>query len=105
MTANGPRIIREKKTIAAMMNIFCKAHHGTKGTLCSECQQLLEYAHARLDACSFGEEKPVCIECTIHCYKPDMRERIRAVMRYAGPRMLLRHPVLAICHLLDSRKR
>ena len=33
-----------------------------------------------------------------------MRERVRAVMRYSGPRMLTRHPVLAVAHLADGRK-
>ena len=33
------------------------------------------------------------------------REQIRGVMRYAGPRMLLRHPILAFYHLaVDSRR-
>jgi hypothetical protein len=29
-----------------------------------------------------------------------MRDKIRAVMRYAGPRMLSRHPILAFFHFL-----
>lgn len=33
-----------------------------------------------------------------------MREKIRAVMRFSGPRMLLVHPVLAVRHLLESRR-
>jgi hypothetical protein len=31
-----------------------------------------------------------------------MREAVREVMRYAGPRMALRHPILAFLHLLDG---
>jgi hypothetical protein len=34
-----------------------------------------------------------------------MRERVRQVMRYSGPKMLLRHPIRALLHLLwDGRK-
>ena len=33
-----------------------------------------------------------------------MRERMRAVMRYAGPRMLFYHPLDAIVHLCDVVK-
>jgi hypothetical protein len=40
----------------------------------------------------------------VHCYKPAMREQIRVVMRYSGPRMAQRHPLLAAAHLLDRRK-
>lgn len=30
-----------------------------------------------------------------------MRERVKQVMRYAGPRMMLKHPLLALQHLFD----
>ena len=94
---------REKKTIAAMVAIYCEDHHGG-APFCDECRELLDYALARLDRCRFGEDKPVCAQCTVHCYKPALRERVREVMRYAGPRMTLRHPVLAATHLAKSRQ-
>jgi len=56
----------------------------------------------RLDQCPFQEAKTTCVKCPVHCYKPAMRERIRVVMRYAGPRMLWQHPVLAFYHLFDG---
>lgn len=104
MTANGPRIRREKQTVAAMIDIYCHDQHGTHGALCAECRVLHDYAMQRLDRCPFGEEKSTCANCTVHCYKPAMRERIRDVMRYAGPRMIWRHPVLAVRHVLDGRQ-
>lgn len=87
-----------------MIGIYCKDHHDTKDQLCPECDELREYAFIRLDKCKFGEEKPTCANCTVHCYKPDKREQVRAVMRYSGPRMLLRHPLLAIAHIVDGKK-
>ena len=93
--------------MAAMVRIYCKAHHDERsgrGELCRECSELLDYARMRLERCPFGAEKPTCAKCSVHCYKPAMRERIRAVMRYAGPRMIPRHPVLALRHLLDGRR-
>ena len=69
--------------------------------LCPQCQALLDYAHQRLERCRFGEDKPSCTLCPVHCYKPAMRQQIRQVMRYSGPRMLLHNPVLAIRHLWD----
>lgn len=92
------RIAREKRTIEAMITIYCRAHHGAAGTLCVECRELLDYACCRLDRCPHGEEKPACADCPIHCYKPAMKDRVKAVMRYAGPRMLYRHPLLALRH-------
>ena len=69
--------------------------------LCPQCQALLDYAHRRLEHCRFGENKPSCTRCPVHCYKPAMREQIRQVMRYSGPRMLLHDPIMAIRHLWD----
>lgn len=99
---NG-RIKREEKTIAAMIWLYCKASHQSNG-LCSECEQLLNYALEQLHRCPYKEEKPTCEYCPVHCYKPEPREKIRIVMRYSGPRLLFRHPVLAVMHLRDSRK-
>jgi predicted amidophosphoribosyltransferase len=88
-----------------MIGIYCRAHHGTGRELCASCDELLNYAICRLDRCPFGADKTTCARCPIHCYKPAMRERVRNVMRYAGPRMMFRHPILALRHLLDSWRR
>jgi len=94
-----PRVIaREKKTVQAMVAIYCADRHASAGSLCPDCRALLTCSHERLDRCPYGEAKPACKECPVHCYRPDAREAIRTVMRYAGPRMLWRHPWLAIVH-------
>ncbi len=85
-----------------MIEIYCRGTHQSKDSLCLECQQLLQYAMQRVDRCPYGDNKPTCARCPIHCYAPAMRERIRQVMRYSGPRMLLRHPVLTFWHLVDG---
>ncbi|MBW8015529.1 MAG: nitrous oxide-stimulated promoter family protein [Planctomycetes bacterium] len=97
---------REKGTILAMVRIYCSGHHlQGGGELCADCQGLVDYAFARLDSCKFGGEKPVCSKCSVHCYKLEMREKIRIVMRYSGRRMALRHPVRAIGHLVRSLRK
>lgn len=105
MKKSRQRLLREKRTVLAMISIYCRAHHHNSEALCSECIELAEYAKRRIDACPYRLDKPACVNCPTHCYKPTMRERIRAVMRYAGPRMLLRHPILTLLHLLDKRRR
>ncbi len=102
MSNDHRRIKRERKTVEAMIRLYCRDHHGGEDELCPECGELLNYALARLDRCPFQENKPTCAKCPVHCYKPDRREKVRAVMRYAGPRMLRRHPVLAVLHLIDG---
>lgn len=99
------RMKREDRTIEAMVALFCRGNHGKGSSLCPECSELLEYARTRLDKCPFQERKPACSNCPVHCYKPEMRDRIRLVMKYSGPRMLSRHPVLAFLHLMDARKK
>ena len=96
---------RERRTIGVMIALYCRDHHGRREGLCEECAELERNALARLDKCRFADAKPTCTNCTVHCYKPDMRERVREVMRYSGPRMLLRHPYLAIAHLRDGRRK
>jgi len=94
------RIEQEKKTVRQMIEIYCKRQQHTKDGLCDECSALLDYAFDRLDHCKFGEKKPTCKKCPIHCYKPAMREQMREAMRYAGPRMLWHHPLSTIKHLI-----
>jgi len=92
----------EKKTVKKMIRIFCAAKHGSKKSLCIDCLELSEYATKRLEFCKFGENKPTCQKCPVHCYKPEMKTRIQEVMRYSGPRMLFHSPLLAILHLFKS---
>jgi hypothetical protein len=96
------RIDREKKTVSAMLRIYCSDQHHPTGDLCPECQELADYALYRLDHCKYGELKSTCKQCASHCYQPAMRERIRQVMRYAGPRMWYRYPRLTWEHILDG---
>ncbi|WP_436836471.1 nitrous oxide-stimulated promoter family protein [Paenibacillus tritici] len=95
---NGPMIRKEQDIVFKMIRIYCKKkHHGA--ALCEECQDLNEYAGQRLSRCKFGEEKTACAKCPIHCYKPMYRQKIKEVMRYSGPWMLLYHPVESIRHI------
>lgn len=113
MPFSGRRLSREYRTIEAMVRIFCKDHHQGGGRLCDSCEELRAYAQYRLEKCPFGDEKPTCVNCKVHCYQAEMRERVRQVMRYSGPKMVLRHPYLALMHILvdgklpapDARKR
>ena len=95
------RIRREQQVVEKMIRLYCRKHEGN-AELCVACNELLQYAYARLERCPFGEEKSTCRLCPRHCYRPIMRQRMQAVMRYAGPRMLWHHPTAAIRHLLDE---
>ena len=94
---------QEIETAARMIEIFCRDHHGGKDALCRQCRDLLDEVKKRLEKCPFKEVKPKCSQCSIHCYPPKLRERIRAVMRYAGPRMIYRHPILTMRHYLNKK--
>ena len=105
-----PRFVRrrhQQKTIDVMVRMYCHGHgheRAAGASTCAECGALRDYATRRLERCLFGDAKPACANCVVHCYRADMRERIREVMRWSGPRMLLRHPVLAVRHLIDERR-
>ncbi len=99
------RIVRERRTVEAMIRLYCHDRHGTRAEVCAECQSLMDYAGERLAKCPFQEGKTTCGNCRVHCYKPEMRERAREMMRTAGPRMPLRHPLLTLWHFLDGRRK
>jgi hypothetical protein len=104
MNAAARRNNRERRTIEAMIRLFCHDQHGTKRGLCVQCAELQTYARQRLEQCPYGQEKPTCANCPIHCYKPALRREVQTVMRYAGPRMLWHYPILAIRHKLAGQR-
>lgn len=95
---------REKKLVSQMIALYCKKKHHTRDGLCPECAALEAYARQRSEKCPFMETKTFCSNCPVHCYKADMREKIRKVMAFSGPWMLLYHPVTAIRHVLETIK-
>lgn len=98
MTKLG-RVEKEKKVIELMINIYCRKKHNLKDGLCDECKELLDYAHKRLTLCKFGDEKTTCSKCPIHCYKKDMKLKVKEVMRFSGPRLIIYNPIELIRHM------
>jgi hypothetical protein len=101
MRKKNARISREHDTVAVMIALYCCRYHLADG-LCMQCEEILEYAHERLDKCPFREGKTICTKCPVHCYRPEMRQKVRIIMRYSGPRMLYKYPVMAIQHFFDG---
>ncbi|NUU65337.1 nitrous oxide-stimulated promoter family protein [Enterobacteriaceae bacterium BIT-l23] len=99
----GKRIRREQLTIRRMIALYQRRCPQAQPDA-EHYQKLYGYAVKRLERCAFGEEKPACRQCPIHCYQPAQREEMREIMRWAGPRMLWRHPVLTVRHLIDDRR-
>lgn len=99
------RLQSECKTIFTMISLYCRAHHKSGNTLCADCEQLKMYAEKRIHHCPFQSDKPTCGNCMVHCYKSDMQEKVRKIMRFAGPRMIYKHPFMAIQHLYDSHRK
>lgn len=100
-----PRIRREKKTLSAMIDIYCEQFNSRVAEHCAEYKELSAYALNKVDNCPYQENKPVCPKCKIHCYNKEMRDKIKKIMRYSGPKMIFRHPYLAVMHLIDSIKK
>ena len=87
-----------------MIELYCSENHPSNG-LCPQCSTLQEYTQQRLEKCPFQEGKTTCAQCPVHCYAPDMREKIRTIMRYSGPRMIYKHPVAAVWHMIDRKRK
>lgn len=101
----GSKIGKEKATVEKLIRLYCeKKHKSSENPLCTECQSLLQYSNQRLENCQYGEEKPSCRKCPVHCYRPTMREEIRRVMRFSGPRLVFRAPAEWIRHKIHDRE-
>lgn len=99
------RIARDKKTLEFMISIYCEKKHNLDIENCPSCKELYEYSLKRLENCKYGEAKTSCKKCKTHCYLPDKREKIREVMRFSGPRVVLYRPHQYIRYLLNSNGR
>ena len=88
---------REKRIVTQMIELYCRKKHGGR-EICPE------YARQRSDRCPFMENKTFCSNCKMHCYKPQMRQKIKEVMRFSGPRMMFYHPISAFRHVIESSK-
>lgn len=95
----------EKKTVEVMITMYCSNHHQSRNGACPDCQELVDYAWARLDKCPLKDSKPTCGKCTIHCYQPSMKTKIRSVMKYAGPRIVYKHPILASMYIIKHTRK
>jgi hypothetical protein len=103
MGSFGNRSTREVITVEKMINLYCKKKHKTQNTRCGDCEKLYNYSRVRIGDCRYGDNKPACSNCRIHCFKPEMREEIIKVMRYSGPKMITKYPILALYHFIDSK--
>lgn len=92
----------EQRLLDKMILIYCKGIHKSP-QLCGQCRELADYARQRSAKCPYMETKTFCSACKTHCYKPEKRKKIRLVMRYSGPRMLLHHPIILIKHALTKK--
>ncbi len=118
-----PRVAGDSRLLGDFTAIYCRGRHaGTARhplasagaalhvygrrvpVVCDACAELLAYAERRRAFCP-KDPKPFCSYCDTHCYRPEMREAMRDVMRYAGPRSMLHgHAIAGIRHLIDGRR-
>lgn len=94
-------IDKDRRTLEAMGRIFCSAHHdGAKDAagLCPACRSTVDATLERAASCPFGHEGN-CQDCAVRCQRGEARDRIREIMRYAAPRMTLRHPLMTFDYL------
>ncbi|MEG0255124.1 nitrous oxide-stimulated promoter family protein [Vagococcus sp.] len=96
----GPKISFEKKTVQAMIDIYYKQYKDDEHLI--EKEDVENYAMSRLNYCRFGEEKPTCKVCPVHCYKKSYKEKMQKIMRYSGPRMMIYHPVMSVEHFVKE---
>jgi len=96
-------IKREQRTITHMISIYCHGQGHAVSGMCADCGSILRYAEERISSCPYrGSPKPACGLCRTNCFTPEMQRRFAQIMRYAGPKMLVRHPLLTLVHVWDA---
>ncbi|MEG0367665.1 MAG: nitrous oxide-stimulated promoter family protein [Coprobacillus sp.] len=85
---------RERNVVICMIQLYCRHHDDINEV------ELITYASQRIQKCPMMETKTFCSQCSIHCYEKNMQEKMKRVMRYSGPRMILIHPLMVIRHAL-----
>ena len=95
---------REKKVISEMVKLYCRKNH-KKRELCDECKDVLNYSLNRIDNCKYMDTKTFCSNCKKPFYSPKMKEKIKQIMKFSGPRILFHHPLLVISHMLSRFKK
>ena len=96
---------RERDSITKMIAIYCNKHHNPGHCLCDDCINISEYAAKCISLCPYGADKPICGKCPSNCFRGDMYGKMVKIMRFAGPRMLYKHPILTARHILDAFKK
>lgn len=106
--------IKDLRVLVRFTEVYCRAHHhecsrgpltdglaarlaGRKSAYCDACRAFLQYAIERRLRCPL-DPKPACKHCPVHCYKPQMRQRVREVMRFAGPYLIKRGRIDLLWH-------
>ena len=95
------KLENEISILKIMVKLYCRNHHHS-AHLCELCNEVLNYAKQRVGQCKWQEEKPACAQCTVHCFKPIFRNKIQEMMRYAGPRMIYKHPIITLNHYVHK---
>lgn len=98
-------IKKEKDIVKVMIMMYSKGHNKIPFEENEELQELYKYCQMRLDKCPFRDKKRFCSKCKIHCYTQSRREQIKSVMKYSGPRMLYKHPILLLKHMVQRRSK
>jgi len=93
----------EKITVTKMIDLYCLHNHENIET-CDECRALKSYSSNKLDKCIYRNNKPACRKCPVHCYAPNQRDKIKEIMRFSGPRLILTNPILSLIHVLKMFK-
>ena len=96
-------------TVKSMISMYCKVYHKAKiesgQYICKSCLTLETYALNKLEKCPYGNNKPNCSKCPVHCYSEDMQKKIQVVMRYSGPRMIYQHPLLSAFYIFNNTRK
>lgn len=98
---------KDRATMEAIGAIYCRGNHDAAArgddAMCAWCREAIEDTLERALACPHGH-KHNCEDCETHCQRGEAQQNIKVIMRYAAPRMVVRHPVMTFGYLRKKLK-
>ena len=104
----SPQVKGDIEQLYFFLGIYCDRKHGGREkapfklaavegalppeeapALCEDCRRLLGHAVSKRLICPY-DPKPKCRDCATNCFRPQYREQMREVMKFAGKYWLVR---------------
>ena len=95
---------REKQMVSQMIALYCRRNHHTKGGPLPRLRSAERLRPPALRSLPVHGDENLLFQLPGTLLQAGDAGKIRAVMRFSGPRMILYHPVAAVRHVVETKR-